>query len=389
MQPLEDLQLKGKQFNTVSTVFFPTYIVFEIPWVLAIKRFGISRVFAVSMVGWGVITLGTGFVQSFEQLVAVRVLLGIFEASVIPSIVFTISMIWEPSAQAKPVSVYYLGACTSGAIGGLIAYAVQTMGEQHGLEAWRWLFIIEGIISAVLCSVFLITMPLSPERAWFLDESEREAMRQRKERNLAIRGTDKFDWTYFRHAMTNPLVWLGALALFSNTIPLLGLSIFLPTLLSGLGYKGLQLQYLTIPVWVVGAFFLVLTTFASDKFKRRGFWLMSLPLPTIVGYAMLIGSSNKVVGYVAMFIVGPGRSSPSLLCKMHLTRVLRDGLLQCYNAGLDIEQHLSRLQASGKLSCYNSPFEHCWNSLVANLPCESSAEIHSRRLDCIGFRGTR
>ena len=62
--------------------------------------------FAVSMVGWGIITIGTGFVQSFHELLALRVLLGAFEASVIPSIVFTISMIWEPSAQAKPVSVY-------------------------------------------------------------------------------------------------------------------------------------------------------------------------------------------------------------------------------------------------------------------------------------------
>jgi hypothetical protein len=41
---------------------------------------------ACSTLAWGLITLGTTFVKSFDHLVAARVLLGAFEAGLFPCI---------------------------------------------------------------------------------------------------------------------------------------------------------------------------------------------------------------------------------------------------------------------------------------------------------------
>ena len=36
----EDLGLQGSQFNDLVTLFYVTYIICDIPWVMALKRFG-------------------------------------------------------------------------------------------------------------------------------------------------------------------------------------------------------------------------------------------------------------------------------------------------------------------------------------------------------------
>ena len=96
-------------------------------------------------------------------------LLGLFEAGVAPAFTFIFSTIYSRESTAKRVALINLANATSGAFGGLFAYGIQTMGAQRGLEAWRWLFIIEGSFSLALCGGCLWSFPNSPETAWFLD----------------------------------------------------------------------------------------------------------------------------------------------------------------------------------------------------------------------------
>jgi MFS family permease len=80
------------------------------------------------MIAWSVITLATGFIQNYSQAIAVRVLLGAFEAGLVPSVVFIISTIWERERQSKRVAIIYGCNCLSGAFGGLIAVSYRYSG---------------------------------------------------------------------------------------------------------------------------------------------------------------------------------------------------------------------------------------------------------------------
>lgn len=91
---------------------------------MAVKRFGANHVLGIAMIAWSVITLCTGFIQTYHQAIAVRVLLGAFEAGLVPSIVFIISTIWERERQSKRVAIIYGANCLSGAFGGLIAVSI-------------------------------------------------------------------------------------------------------------------------------------------------------------------------------------------------------------------------------------------------------------------------
>lgn len=312
--PIEGLKLRGNDFNNIATLFYPTYIVCEVPWVVALKRYGVNRVLSISMTGWSAVTLGSGFVHSYSQMLACRVLLGIFEGALNPCLIMTISTIWDRNSQAKRVSVIYIASGLSGAFGGLIAYAIQTMGFRHGLAPWRWLFIVEGIISIVICTTSWFTMPTSAERAWFLDDKEKEAMMARRANDAIFKGTEeKLDWSDIRNAVFEPFVWLGGITLFANSTATLGFGVFLPTIIRGMGYTNLQANYLTIPVYLFIALCCFLCAFGADRLKSRAIPLFILPLLTIIGYAMVIGSPKQGVGYAAMFFCGAGKAMASII----------------------------------------------------------------------------
>jgi MFS family permease len=95
----EDLKLTGAQFSTAVSVFFATYVAFEIPVVLAMKKLKPSRAITMMVIGWSTITIGTAFVKNYRELVAVRLLLGLCEAGFFPSLSLYITMVYKREEQ--------------------------------------------------------------------------------------------------------------------------------------------------------------------------------------------------------------------------------------------------------------------------------------------------
>ncbi|EEY15295.1 high-affinity nicotinic acid transporter [Verticillium alfalfae VaMs.102] len=268
----EDIGLVDNQFGNLVTLFFVPYIITEVFWVTAVKRFGPNYVITVALFGWCIATIATGFVQNYGQALACRMLLGLFEAGVAPAFTFIFSTIYDRESTAKRVALINLANATSGAFGGMFAYAIQTMGTRRGLEAWRWLFIIEGSISLAICGGCLWSFPNKPETAWFLNEDEKALI-----------------------------------------VAIFGYGTFLPTLIRGFGYNAFEANYLTIPVYALGAISLATQAYWSDRLKKRALFLLVSACPVIAAYLICIGTPNRVAGYVAMFILVTGVYSFSCL----------------------------------------------------------------------------
>lgn len=309
----QDIGLKNNEFGNLVTLFFVPYIVTEVFWVTAVKRFGPNFVITTALFGWCIATIATGFVQNYHQALACRMLLGLFEAGVAPAFTFIFSTIYSRESTAKRVALINFSNAVSGAFGGMFAYAIQTMGKQRGLEAWRWLFIIEGAVSLALCGGCLWSFPNKPETAWFLKEDEKELMRLRKQRDIIYKGDDKFDWKWVKQAVSDPFIYVASLAFFTSSVAIFGYGTFLPTLIRGFGYDAFQANYLTIPVYAVGAASLLTQAYWSDRLRQRALFLLISACPVIAAYIICIGTGNRVACYVAMFILVSGVYSFSCL----------------------------------------------------------------------------
>lgn len=57
---------------------------------------------------------------------------------------------------------------------GLLATAIILMDGVGGLAGWRWIFILEGIVTVLFGVIAALVMPAGIQHAKFLTEEERE-----------------------------------------------------------------------------------------------------------------------------------------------------------------------------------------------------------------------
>lgn len=81
---------------------------------------------------------------------------------------------WYKRAEAqKRFSLFLNTVGMASAFGGLPASVIGKMNGVRGYSAWRWIFILEGVLTCVLCGVAFFAIADFPENARFLNEEER------------------------------------------------------------------------------------------------------------------------------------------------------------------------------------------------------------------------
>ena len=100
-----DLKLDDIQYNIVLSLFFLPYILLEIPSNILLKRFKRPSVYlGILVTMWGIIMTLHGVVQNFGGLLAVRMLLGVFEAGFYPGAVYLCTFWYMPRQLATRIA---------------------------------------------------------------------------------------------------------------------------------------------------------------------------------------------------------------------------------------------------------------------------------------------
>ncbi|EUC42069.1 hypothetical protein COCMIDRAFT_104518 [Bipolaris oryzae ATCC 44560] len=308
----EDLNLTGNRLNVAVTLFYVTYIAFELPSSLLLKRLRPSRLIPFFIISWSAVIIGAAFVQSYASLIATRLLLGAFESGLFPCLTLYLSMYYRPLEQARRVSYLFVASALSGAFGGLLAYGLTNLHGARGLAGWRWLFLVEGLISIVVGFAMIFLLPDNFETAWWLNEDEKALLRARHEKERLYQGksmtTDAMDKTEVKLAFKDPKLWLSAACQFCANTCSFGFSTFLPVIIRGFGYSSIRTQLLTVPVYIWASAVYLFIAFCSDYVNRRAYFMIPLALVTSVGYAMMLGVSMASTGvlYFATFVTATG-----------------------------------------------------------------------------------
>ncbi|KAF4506765.1 hypothetical protein G6O67_006814 [Ophiocordyceps sinensis] len=319
----KDLGMGGYDYNTALSIFYISYILFEIPLMTLCKWIGPGRFIPASSLAFGICTIGTAFVRDFSALCGLRFLLGIFEAAMMPGIVYFLSRWYRRSELTFRIALFIVSASLAGAFGGLLASAILRIPSFGSLHSWRIIFAIEGIATCVLSIVSFILLPDRPESARWLSAEEKElaVARLRTERIGTANLIDKSSWNKLKLGICNPVVLSTSLIFLLNSITVHGISFFLPTIVRTIyPDRSVQTQQLlTVPPYVVGAVACIAISFCSWKLDRRGVFLIFCCPPTVVGYAMLLASSSPTVRYGATFLPFIGIFSYGSLTNSHVS----------------------------------------------------------------------
>lgn len=82
-------------------------------------------------------------------------------------------MWYKRSEAQKRFSFFFSSTTLAGAFGGLLAYGLGQMAGLRGYGGWRWVFIIEGVLTCVVAIVWFFLLPDFPEDVKWLNEEER------------------------------------------------------------------------------------------------------------------------------------------------------------------------------------------------------------------------
>ncbi|KAG8710537.1 hypothetical protein FRC09_000083 [Ceratobasidium sp. 395] len=277
---LQSLHLTNLQYVTALMVFLIAYALFEVPSNYCLKMIRPSRWIAFLMFSWGSLTIGMGGVRSFGSLTAVRFLLGAFEAGLFPGLVYFLTFWYRPEERSLRVALVLASSTLAGAFGGAIAYGVGYMNQVGGLEAWRWLFILEGIPSVLSSILVWFYFPDFPETAQWLLPDERDRAVSRLE-GLAPTGHSRVTWKEALETLLSWRIWLHAIAYVTVGVPFSSLSLFSPTIVAGLGYTGLKAQLFTVPPYACAYVATVFLSWLADKKKQCSL---------VTGGSMLVGA---------------------------------------------------------------------------------------------------
>ncbi|KAF4620093.1 hypothetical protein G7Y89_g14729 [Cudoniella acicularis] len=291
------------RYNATLSIFFVSYSVFEPLTNVLLKKMRPSLFIPLIMVIWGICMTFMGFVENWSGLMAARWFLGMAEAGLFPGINYYLSCWYKRSEFGVRAAIFFSAAAVSGSFGGLLAAAITKMAGIGGKPGWAWIFILEGTVTVLFGFASLWFVHDFPDAATFLSEQDRaRVVRRLKMDQQSSAEHESFKKEYFFAAITDYKMWLGMIIYMGCDMPLYAFSLFLPSIITQMGYSSTTAQLHTVPPYVVAAVLTITIGFIADRTRQRGLCNILVSLIGIAGFAMLLGSQTASVKYAGTFL---------------------------------------------------------------------------------------
>ncbi|KAJ8117944.1 hypothetical protein OPT61_g975 [Boeremia exigua] len=173
----EDLKMYGNEYTYAVTCYTVAYAVMQIPSNIIIQYIRPSYWLAAMEIAWGTFTFAQAGVKNVPELYAFRFLVGFFESSFFPALLYVLGSWYTKTELAKRIAIFHMTAPVGSAFGGYLQAAVyKSLDGHHGLEGWRWLYIVCGCMTVPVGFVTWWVLPDTPytTNAWFLSEADKQ-----------------------------------------------------------------------------------------------------------------------------------------------------------------------------------------------------------------------
>ncbi|KAJ6121764.1 Major facilitator superfamily domain general substrate transporter [Penicillium capsulatum] len=267
---LHDLQLdQGSRYSVSIFVFTIASVVFQLPCTVAVRFVGPRLWFATITFIFGLLTLCTAWIHTWRQMIALRVLLGI---AILEVIVL--------------------------ATGNLVNFGLNHLDGRADLTGWRWMYLIQGLIS---CILGIVTYWWMKKSFFFLSKREARVAALRIQYDRADLVPEPFSWGTLLSNFKDLKIYGFACMFFLLNLVSTSLSYFLPIILqSGMGFDSNQSILLSTPPYYYTVIPVLLTSLVGDYYRMRGPMITFNALTTgayVSNWAALNAfQANNVVG---------------------------------------------------------------------------------------------
>ena len=175
-----------------------------------------------------------------------------------------------------------------------------------GLNGWRWIFILEGLLTILVSIAAYFFIFNYPDTASFLNSSERAQIHARLKADSDATQAEAFSWANVLKAFKDVKCWLYGLAFHTMSLPLYTLSLFLPTIIKELGFTAAQAQLLTIPPYAIATGLTITVAVLSERYRLRAPFILATSSLAAIGYILLLTTTSAGASYVGTILAAAG-----------------------------------------------------------------------------------
>ncbi|KAJ4317497.1 hypothetical protein N0V84_007325 [Fusarium piperis] len=298
---LDDLGLSTNDFNLGNTVFRLSFLCAELPSQLVSKKLGPDRWIPTIMCLWSVVAASQFWLSGRTSFLLCRALLGLLQGGFIPDVILYLSYFFKGTELPFRLALFWTSLRVTDIVAPILAFGLLRLRGLHGQEGWRWLFLLEGILTLTVGVWSWFTMVASPtqtkswwnKKGWF-NEREEIIMVNRILRDDPSKGD-----MHNRQAVDFKLLWKSLCDYDLWPMYIIGLTFLIPAgppdayltlTLRNIGFSTFDSNLLTIPTQVLGAITMLTLTYLSEIWNERallGLFAQVWLLPTLIALLTL------------------------------------------------------------------------------------------------------
>ncbi|KAI2776519.1 MFS general substrate transporter [Daldinia loculata] len=306
------LNMPSDGYNTALWIFYIPFILAEVPANLILN---LNKIRPGIFLGGQVFLLGVlgvcqGLARSYGGLLTVRFLLGVFESALPAGATLMISMYYTRREAAVRFAWFFNFALAGPLFSGLLAYALQNLDGVGGYEGWRWIFIVEGLMTCFISVIVVWLCPNFPQDAqsWFLSTQERDHLVYllKESRGAEAKGS-AVDSVPIWKVLVDWRIHILTLCFFCTDVTASSIASFSPTILTELGWMATTAQLMTIPVWATGIVSTFVITWLTSRLDIRVPFLLVCICLQAIGWSIMVAYVPEAgVRYLALFFMAAG-----------------------------------------------------------------------------------
>ncbi|MFC8682427.1 MFS transporter [Microbacterium ureisolvens] len=287
-------------------IFFIGYALFEIPSNLLLSKFGARFWLARIAISWGIVASLFAFVNGEPMFIILRFLLGVTEAGLFPGVIMFLAEWFPNKRRVQMFALFYLAQPFSQMLGAPLSGGLISFGDTFTPWAgWQVMFFVEGLMAVVAGIAAFFFLVDSPQKAKFLNDDEKSAMKAVMDHEDAVKQED--GPRGIGAAMISWKVWYFTAIYFCLQIAVYGTTFYLPQQVATLiGQEvGWQVGLVSAIPWAVGLFACYYVGKYANTVRRRRNWGTSFFF--ITGVAILVSAwagatGQGLVGIIAITV---------------------------------------------------------------------------------------
>ncbi|KAI1192971.1 major facilitator superfamily domain-containing protein [Nemania serpens] len=314
---LQELGMTTNDFNLANTIFTVTFLLAELPSQLVSKKIGPDRWIPTLITLWSVVAIVQATVRNRQGFFAARAVLGLLVGGFVPDIVLWLSYFYTSKELPIRLSIFLTTISVSGIVTTFSGLGILFLRGRGGWSGWRWLFLIQGLLTLVVgvSSFFMMPPSILQTKTWFRPNGWFTEREEAIAVNRILRDDPSKGDMHNRQAITLPRLWgaaknydlwpIYALS-FLSSIPQSPPSNYLTIILRNLGFSTFVTNLLTVPSSVVHIFTLLAITWLSERFRERTIFAMAQNLwsfPCLIALRVWPGLVKDVWGTYALVTV--------------------------------------------------------------------------------------